>query len=158
MSEGSGSRAFSDEDKRVLAGVLDDIIPPSPDGRMPGAGEIGLAGFIDDALRAAPELRAMVLQSLSALDALARRRTSQAFAALPRADQAALINELASSEDAVPPVLILHAYAGYYQHPKVVAALGLEPRPPHPKGYEMAPDDFSLLDPVRRRPRLTRPC
>ena len=34
---------------------------------------------------------------------------------------------------------------------RVVAALGLEPRPPHPKGYEMGTDDLTLLDPVRRR-------
>ncbi len=29
-------------------------------------------------------------------------------------------------------------------------------RPPHPKGYEMEPTDFSLLDGVRRRERLYR--
>ena len=33
-------------------------------------------------------------------------------------------------------------------------ALGLEPRAPHPQGYEMGADDWSLLDPVRRRPRF----
>jgi hypothetical protein len=34
----------------------------------------------------------------------------------------------------------------------------MEARPPHPKGYEMAPHDLSLLDPVRRREKLYRDC
>jgi hypothetical protein len=149
-------RGFSADEARVLAGVLDDIIPRSPDGRLPGAGEIGLADFIAEALGKMPELRDMIVQGLSALDDLARRRTSQGFAALAQPDRRAVLNELASSEHAFPPVLILHTYAGYYRHPRVVAGLGLEPRPPHPKGYEMAPDDLTLLDAVRRRRPLYR--
>jgi hypothetical protein len=150
------SRGFSEEQAHVLAGVLDDIIPPRSDGRLPGAGELGLAGFIAAALRDMPELHEMIAQSLSALDDLARRRWSQGFAALRPAERSAALNELASSEHAFPPVLILHTYAGYYQHPRVVEELGLEPRPPHPKGYEMGADDLTLLDPVRRRGPLYR--
>jgi hypothetical protein len=50
----------------------------------------------------------------------------------------------------------MHTYAGYYQHPRVMSALGLAPRPPHPLGYEMGADDLSLLDPVRRRAKMYR--
>ena len=39
---------------------------------------------------------------------------------------------------------------------EVLAGLGLEPRPPHPEGYEMAASDFSILDPVRKRSKLYR--
>ena len=31
----------------------------------------------------------------------------------------------------------------------MLISLGLEPRPPHPAGYEVEPGDWSLLDPVR---------
>ena len=34
----------------------------------------------------------------------------------------------------------------------------MEPRPPFPLGYEQPPDDLSLLDPVRERPKLYRDC
>jgi hypothetical protein len=38
----------------------------------------------------------------------------------------------------------------------VLALLGAETRPPHPKGYEMKANDYSLLDPVRRRAPMYR--
>ncbi len=45
---------------RDLAHVLDDLIPPSGDGRLPGAGGLGLAAYLDTALDVMPELKAMV--------------------------------------------------------------------------------------------------
>ncbi len=69
-----------------------------------------------------------------------------------------VLNEIATTQPAFLPGLIFHGYVGYYQHPEVLEALGLEARPPHPKGYEMEPTDFSLLDDVRRRERLYREC
>ena len=33
---------FSEDERRALSSVLDEIIPPSNDGRFPGAGELGL--------------------------------------------------------------------------------------------------------------------
>ena len=39
---------------------------------------------------------------------------------------------------------------------RVIAALDLEPRPPHPQGFTMPENDLSLLDPVRARGRLWR--
>ena len=38
----------------------------------------------------------------------------------------------------------------------MIEALGLEARAPHPVGYEMDADDFSLLDVVRRRGPIHR--
>ena len=45
---------------------------------------------------------------------------------------------------------------GYYQNPAVVTALGLEPRPPHPDGYELEPGDLGLLADVRKSGKLYR--
>lgn len=149
---------FSDIEKRALAYVLDEIIPASADGRLPGAGQLGLADHFDAALNAMPELKLMVAQSLAALDGLARHRHPLGIDALSSPDRAAVLAELAAGEHAVPPILALHAYTGYYQHPLVLAALGCEPRPPHPQGYEMEPNDLTLLDPVRRRPKMYRAC
>ncbi|MDX2167221.1 MAG: hypothetical protein SF182_09165, partial [Deltaproteobacteria bacterium] len=66
--------------------------------------------------------------------------------------------EFAGTDDALPPILAIHAYSGYYQHPIVLQALGLEPRPPHPLGYAMEENDLSLLEPVRQRAKLFREC
>ena len=153
MSDTTNIPGFSEDAKRTLASVLDEIIPASDDGRFPGAGQIGLARYIDEALQKTPALRSMIAQGLADLDDLARSRNASSFAALSREDKLQLLNAWGF----VLP-LTLHAYIGYYQHPRVVEALGLEPRPPHPKGYHMEPNDLSLLDAVRRRPRLYREC
>lgn len=147
----SGDDELSQEQRRVLASVLDEIIPPSPDGRLPGAGSIGVGAHVEQALRQAPDLLAMVAQGLSELDEQARARHPQGFAALAQTDKVELLNQ----QGFVLP-LTLHACAGYYQDDRVVEALGLEARAPHPHGHTMAENDFTLLDGVRRRAKLFR--
>ena len=44
----------------------------------------------------------------------------------------------------------------YYRDDRVMRALGMEARPPFPKGHEVEQGDWSLLDPVRARPKLYR--
>lgn len=39
----------------------------------------------------------------------------------------------------------------YYRDDRVLNAIGVEPRPPFPKGHELEQGDWSLLDPVRKR-------
>ena len=151
MSADSNDHSFSADEAGTLASVLDEIIPPRADGRLPGAGEIGLAHYIEQALQKAPELRPMIVQGLADLDEAARRRHARRFVALSQQQKVALLNE----QGFLFP-LLFHIYVGYYQNPRVVTALGLDPRPPHPKGYEMEPNDLTLLDVVRRRRKLYR--
>ena len=44
----------------------------------------------------------------------------------------------------------------YYRDDRVMRSLGLEPRPPFPKGHVVEQGDWSLLDPVRARPPMWR--
>jgi hypothetical protein len=44
----------------------------------------------------------------------------------------------------------------YYRDDRVMRSLGLEVRPPYPKGFEVEQGDWSLLDPVRARRKLYR--
>ena len=44
----------------------------------------------------------------------------------------------------------------YYRDDRVVRALGREARPPFPKGNVLEQGDWSLLDPVRARPKMWR--
>lgn len=149
----SNETTFSEDEKRVLASVLDEIIPPRGDGKLPGAGQLGVGSYIDEALQSTPEMRAMIVQGLADLDHAARNRSATSFGALPTADKLQLL-----SQQAFVLPLTFHAYVGYYQHARVIEALGIEARPPHPKGYGMEPIDLTLLDPVRRRPKLYRDC
>ena len=45
----------------------------------------------------------------------------------------------------------------YHRDDRVMRAFGMEPRPPFPQGFEVEQGDWSLLDPVRARPKLFRP-
>jgi Gluconate 2-dehydrogenase subunit 3 len=150
--------AFTEAQRRVLAHVLDDIIPASPDGQRPAAGQLGAVDYLDRSLNAMPELKAMIAQGVDALDALARSRHPHGLDGLPPDARAAVLAEHAGSEHSFPPILIMHTFAGYYQDPRILTALGMAPRAPHPEGYEMDPGDLSLLEPVRRRGKLYREC
>jgi hypothetical protein len=44
----------------------------------------------------------------------------------------------------------------YYRDDRVLRSLGLELRPPFPKGYGLEQGDWSLLDPVKARPLMWR--
>ncbi len=149
---------FSPEEERALSSVLNQIIPASGDGRLPGAGEIGLSNFIAEALRPTPELLRTIAGGLSTIDDLAGKRGSHRFADLSKADQLDVINDLAAADQAFLPTLIFHTCVGYYQNGRVLEGLGLEPSPPHPRGYDMDPLDLTLLEGVRLRPKMYKEC
>jgi hypothetical protein len=138
---------------RSLACVLDEIIPPGGAERLPGAGELGLARRI----AAIPELSEVLAQGLAGLDERARARGARGFAGLPAEQRREVLNELAAAQPAFLPGLIFQTYVGYYQDPRVLEGLGLEPRPPHPLGYTLEPSDLDdLLADVRQRRGLYR--
>src|SRR5262249_15402682 len=111
---------LSDENRRALDHVLDELIPPDPDRGPPGAGQRGLGGYVDTALDTMPFVKEMIVQSLAMLNELAARRAGRRFSELPHGERAAVLDELAAGEHGFPPVLVLYAYAGYYQHPHVL--------------------------------------
>jgi len=148
------SDGFSAAQRATLAALLDALVPPSADGRLPGAGELGLASGIEAQLGA---MCAFTARGLDALDTLARERSAGGFAALAAAERAEVLNAHDAADPGFLPGLVFQVYSAYYQHPRVLSGLGLEPRPPHPKGYELEqPDLDALLAPVRARARLYR--
>lgn len=145
---------LSPDRKRALAAVLDAIVPPSADGRLPGAGELGLADSVEASLGASPVLR----EGLASLDERAAARAARPFAELDAPARREVLDAVAEAQPAFLGPLVLLTYLGYYRHPRVLEALGLEPRPPYPGGYAVPPTDLSLLDPVRaRRPFYRTP-
>jgi hypothetical protein len=147
---------MNDDQVRTLASVLDEIVPPGGDGPLPGAGALGVAAHIAQAIERTPEMELTIAAGLAAADDLAEERHGRRFAELSREQKLSVLSALDATQPAFVPTLTFHAYIGYYQHPRVIAALGLEPRPPHPQGYAMEPNDLSLLDAVRQRPKLYR--
>jgi len=120
---------------------------------MPGAGAAGVATHVEHVLATLPDLRAMVVEGLRDLDVQARTQHDRPFVELPAADRAALV-----AMQGFGYALIPHAYIGYYQQPDVLAAIGVEPRAPHPQGYAVPENDLTLLAPVRTRGARYREC
>ncbi len=128
----------------LLDKILDTLIPPSRDGRMPGAGTLGLA----DTVRAQTS-GDVVEAGLAAAEA-------RGFCSLDLDERVAVLREIESQQPAFVPTLYLPICAAYYQHPSVREGLGLEPDPPYPKGYELEPGNLDGLERVKARGPIYR--
>jgi hypothetical protein len=132
-----------------LRAIAAEIIPASAEFDVPGA---------DD-----PAIQADILATLGrdasrvreALDQLARL-AGGALASLDPAGREAVALELRATGGTAVATLTRVILQCYYRDDRVVRSLGLEPRPPYPKGHELEEGDWSLLDPVRARPPMWR--
>jgi hypothetical protein len=145
----SDDPGFSAEHEQVMAALIDAILPAGDDGRMPGGAALDLVTHVERSARQSPMLRPVIEYGLSSVAEIAAKRNPAGATGLTRADWAEVLREFTAADQFFLPAFLFLVYGGYYQHPRVVTALGLEPRAPHPKGYEMGQDDWSLLDPVR---------
>ena len=146
MSADSPLTPAQRDDLRAIAGA---IIPASMEFDVPGA---------DD-----PAIQADIVATLGrdtglvreALDGLARLAGSP-LAGLDPARREAVALELRAKGGAAVATLTRVVLQCYYRDDRVVRSLGLEPRPPYPKGHVLEDGDWSLLDPVRARPPMWR--
>jgi len=138
----------------TLTLVLDEVIPPGSDGRMPGAGELGLATQLASEEGLAPLLEA----GLDALEASVREAHGTSFDGLPTPARRGALDRLGETQPAFVPTVVAKTIVAYYQDRRVMVALGLPGRAPYPAGFEVPETDFSILEPVRERgPFFRRP-
>jgi len=134
------------DDLRVVAGM---IIPESAEYRVPGA---------DD-----PRIQADILATLgrdtkqlaAALDHLASLAGGP-LAKLDAARREAVAKEFRESGGGPATTLVRVVLQCYYRDDRVLRSLGLELRPPFPKGHVLEQGDWSLLDPVKAQPPTLR--
>jgi hypothetical protein len=79
------------------------------------------------------------------------RLAGGSFAALDPARRTAVAAQLREEGGNPAAVLGRVVLLCYYRDDRVMRSLGLEPRPPFPKGHVLEQGDWSLLDPVRAR-------
>ena len=133
--------------------VVDMIVPASADGRKPSAAEVGVLDFIRE--REPGDLPA-IGRDIGRLDAAARDRHGAAFTEIDAASRQAVVDAMRADDAAFLRTLAMHTVTCYYQDDRVLAAIGLEARPPFPEGYDVVAGDTELLEPVRRRGNLVR--
>ena len=135
------------EDLRCLAGL---IIPASAKYNVPGADDDRIVSDIVGSI--ARDLD-HVRTALSTLRALA----GGSFAALDPTRQSEVAAKLRAEGGLPVRVLTRIILLCYYRDDRVMVSLGLEARPPFPKGHVVEQGDWSLLDPVRARRPFWRP-
>ena len=93
---------------------------------------------------------------LSTLDDLSSKQYERLFSRLASGQRDELIASFKSSHPELVQLLQYCTASHYYQDDRVMQALGLEARSPHPGGYSVKATDWSLLDPVRGREKIYR--
>ena len=133
-------------DLRTVAAMM---IPASEVYKVPGA---------DDAAIQADILATLgrdTKRVAAALDYLARLADGP-LAALDAERREAVAREFRASGGVAAATLIRVVLQCYYRDDRVLRSLGLELRPPFPKGHILPDGDWSLLDPVKDRPARLR--
>jgi len=134
------------DDLRIVAAM---IVPASDEYKVPGADDPAIqADMLATLGRDAAAVRA-------ALDHLARL-AGMALSELDAARRETVAKEFRASGGPAAAALVRVVLQCYYRDDRVLRSLGLELRPPFPKGYELEQGDWSLLDPVKARPSVMR--
>ena len=145
----AGQSILSDAQRDLLAAMLNRIVPAA--GEMPGAGDLGIAGFIESVAAGSTGKRRLLLDGLVQIELAAGERGG-AFAALAEPAQVEALQSVEASNPEFFQELITQTYRGYYTNETVCGALGY--RPPNREDYDPLPFDESLLEPVRQRGQI----
>jgi hypothetical protein len=134
------------DDLRALAAM---IIPASSEYNVPGADDAAIqADIIATMGRDTDMVRA-------ALDHLTRL-AGKPLSGLDMASREAVAKEFRASGGTPAATLTRVVLQCYYRDDRVLRSLGLELRPPFPQGHVLEQGDWSLLDPVKKRPPALR--
>ena len=134
------------DDLRIVAGM---IIPESAEYRVPGADDTRIQADI------LATLGRDTKQVAAALDHLARL-AGMPLAKLDAARREVVAKEFRANGGVPSATLVRVVLQCYYRDDRVLRSLGLELRPPFPKGHVLPDGDWSLLDPVKVRPAKLR--
>lgn len=132
-----------------MKALLDLVIPPSEDSRLPGAGALGIAAGLADALEADPLFGAAVQSGLQAVRDAALARDPAGFAGLAPDARREVVDAQLAAHPMLMVGVVVHVYQAYYQHPLVLAGLDVPARPPFPEGYALEETDPRLLERLR---------
>ncbi len=144
---------FSEAQKSLMTAMLDRIIPRQGD--HPGAGEVGVADYLDGAVSESADLRRLFSDGLATVRTVAARNGS-AFEDLDADTQDEVLRKIEADQSDFFEKLVMLTYNSYYVNPTVLESLGLEPRPPQPKGYVVEAGDLSALEAVVQRGQAYR--
>jgi hypothetical protein len=140
---------LSADQARSLRCLAEMMIPASAEYDLPSAADDAIFA---DILRSIRRDVAYTIDVLHALDAM----SDGPFADLDPQRREDIAFQLRKTGGKALTSLTRIILQCYYRDDRVMRSLGMEPRSPFPKGFEVEQGDWSLLDPVRARPKLYR--
>lgn len=149
MTQATFVTALSAKEREALRCLVGCMIPASAAYAVPGADDQSI--FADIVASLGPDAPA-VREALRVLDAL----SEGGFAALAYAERLPVAQAFRARHAGLAAVLERVTAQCYYRDDRVMRSLGMDVRPPFPRGFEVEQGDWSLLDPVRARARIYR--
>tara|TARA_B100000315_G_scaffold207017_1_gene201652 strand:+ start:800 stop:1264 length:465 start_codon:yes stop_codon:yes gene_type:complete len=145
------SNNLNEEEKRTLLTVLNLIIPASENGKMPSANDVGFFTFMEN-----ENIESFIQEVLIMIIDASNNNYNQEFSMLSADIQLRLIDRLRRKHVRLFTSLINHVFQCYYQNDDVLEGIGMEARPPFPKGYFVEEGDILLLESVFERGKIYR--
>ena len=146
-------RFLSESQYDQTSAALDRLIPSRGD--MPGAGEVGTADYLDGIAAGSAQIARLFATGLQDIE-IAAARSGSGFHELSGDQQDEILRAAEADDSEFFDALIRHTYNGYYSNPKIVQLLGLDPRPPQPRGNRVERGDLSALEAVAERGQAYR--
>lgn len=139
------------DDHDFMKALLDVLIPPSASGELPGAGALGLAPAVTTELRADAMLGPLVESGAQDVRETALSEHPDGLAGLGQEAGAKLLEARLTSHPLLIIGILRYLYPAYYQHPRILEAIGEPARPPFPEGFEIEATDAGLLEQLEAR-------
>lgn len=140
---------LTEHESETLLCIAGHMLPASAEYSVPGADD---PRIFADILRSINRDRVDLQEALEVVDGLAGGMISK----LSRKEQARRLAEFRAGNTNLAGIIESIVARCYYRDERVMVSIGMEPRPPFPKGYHVEQGDLSLLDPVRARGKIYR--
>ena len=138
---------FTPAERDLLRLVLDRLVPA--DGNFPGAGDLGVAAYLERVAGGAPPVRRLFVEGLRQIAITAERIRPDGFAALTGDERDAVLRDLERDRPEFFEILVRQTYAGYYSNASVLRLLG-EEGAPQPRGHLLDPFAPNVVDRVKQ--------
>ncbi|MFT5691216.1 MAG: hypothetical protein ACI92E_000542 [Oceanicoccus sp.] len=145
--------AFTENQKSKLKIIANILIPTSEEHQIPSAADDVI--FVDILLTAAVEANTTAA-ALTKLGTLARSQYAEEFDQLSAEKQNLTVRVFREKNPDEFALLLTITCACYYRDDRVMRSLNMETRAPFPLGFTVEQGEWSLLDPVKSRPKMYR--
>jgi len=145
----AANQIFSEAQRELLSAVLNRIIPGQGD--RPGAGDLGVASFVERVAAGAPGPTRLFNEGLNAINVAASKDHSGGFLAMPEEAKDDTLREIEAANPLFFDQLVQQTYDGYYTDTRVFDVIGYNVPKPPVGGARPKLLDESLLEKQRQR-------